>query len=76
MILRAHILSVRSPQLRYKVRGTNGTFVKYGLDTQEDQLKLLPEPNGIHAADFGAEPEDIWGTVENLTADGSIVKSR
>ncbi|KAH9994084.1 NAD-binding protein [Russula compacta] len=76
VILRAHIFSVRSPQLRYKVRGTNGTFVKYGLDTQEDQLRVLSEPNGIHAADFGAEPEDIWGTVENLSADGSIVKSR
>jgi hypothetical protein len=76
VILRAHILSARSPQLRYKVRGTKGTFVKYGLDTQEAQLGALPEPNGIYADDFGAEPEDIWGTVENLTADGSITKSR
>jgi len=76
VILRAHILSVRSPQLRYKVRGTKGTFVKYGLDTQEAQLGVLPEPNGIYADDFGAEPEDVWGTVENLTADGSIAKSR
>lgn len=76
MILRAHILSVRSPQLRYKVRGTKGTFVKYGLDTQEAQLGVLSEPNGIYADDFGAEPEDVWGTVENLTADGSIAKSR
>ena len=76
MILRAHILSVRSLQLRYKVRGTKGTFIKYGLDTQEDQLKVLSEPNGIYAADFGAEPEVTWGTVENLVADGSVVKSR
>jgi hypothetical protein len=76
VILRAHILSARSPQLRYKVRGTKGTFVKYGLDTQEAQLGALSEPNGIYADDFGAEPEDIWGTVEILTADGSITKSR
>ncbi|KAI0306951.1 NAD-P-binding protein [Multifurca ochricompacta] len=75
-ILRAHVLSVRASQLRYKVRGTQGTFIKYGLDTQEDQLRVLPEPNHIHAAGFGSEPEELWGTLENLGADGSIKKSR
>jgi len=74
-ILRAHILSVRSSQLRFKVRGTRGTFIKYGLDTQEDQLKVLLKPNDIFAADFGTEPTEIWGTVENIGADGSIEKS-
>jgi hypothetical protein len=67
---------VRSPQLRYKVRGTKGTFIKYGVDTQEDQLRVLPKPDSIYAVDFGVEPEEIWGTVENLGADGSILKSR
>ncbi|KAI0291699.1 hypothetical protein BC826DRAFT_1021715 [Russula brevipes] len=65
VILRAHILSVRSPQLRYKVRGTNGTFVKYGMDSQEDKLRVLTEPNGIHVADFAAEPKtngERWPT--------------
>lgn len=76
MILRAHILSVRSPQLRYKVRGIRGTYIKYGTDTQEAQLGALLGPNGIYADEFGAEPEDMWGTVENLTADGSISKCR
>lgn len=74
-ILRAHILSVRSSQLRFKVRGTKGTFIKYGLDTQEDQLKVLLKPNDIFAADFGTEPTEIWGTVENIKADRSIEKS-
>jgi hypothetical protein len=76
VILRAHILSVRSPQLRYKVRGTKGTFIKYGMDTQEAQLIVMTEPNGIHAAGFGVEPDETWGAVENLGADGSILKSR
>ncbi|KAI9513162.1 NAD-P-binding protein [Russula earlei] len=75
VILRAHILSVCSRQLRYKVRGSGGTFVKYGLDMQEDQLKVLSEPNGIHAAEFGAEPVEMWGTLESLI-DGSVVKSK
>jgi hypothetical protein len=74
-ILRAHVLSVRSSQLRFKVCGTRGTFIKYGLDTQEDQLKVLLKPNDIFAADFGTEPTELWGTVENIGADGSIEKS-
>lgn len=74
-ILRAHILSVRSLQLRFKVRGTRGTFIKYGLDTQENQLRVLLTPNDIFAADFGTEPTEIWGTLENTGADGSVEKS-
>ena len=74
-ILRAHVLSVRSSQLRFKVCGTRGTFIKYGLDTQEDQLKVLLKPNDIFAADFGTEPTELWGTVENIGADGFIEKS-
>jgi len=74
-ILRAHVLSVRSPQLRFKVRGTRGTFIKYGLDPQEDRLRGLSKPNDIFAADFGTEPTEIWGTLENTGADGSVEKS-
>ncbi|KAH9894410.1 oxidoreductase [Cubamyces lactineus] len=75
-ILRGHILSVRSPQVRYVVRGTHGTFLKYGVDVQEDQLKVIPSPAAIaQTADYGVEPEDIWGTVESLDADGKVVKS-
>ena len=75
VILRAHILSVRSPQLRFKVRGTKGTFIKYGLDTQEDQLRALSKPNDIFATNFGTEPSEIWGTLENIGADETIKKS-
>ena len=74
-ILRAQLLSVRSLQLRFKVRGTGGTFIKYGLDTQEDRLRVLSTPNDILAADFGTEPTEIWGTLENTGADGSLDKS-
>lgn len=72
VILRAHILSVRSPQLRFIVRGSNGTFVKYGLDVQEDQLKILPDPKGIFTESFGREPDEISGTVETIDSSGNI----
>ena len=75
-ILRGHILSVRSSQIRYVVRGTHGTFLKSGVDVQEDQLKVIPSPAGIVQDEtYGVEPEEIWGTVENVGPDGKVVKS-
>ncbi len=75
-VLRGHILSVRSSQIRYVVRGTQGTFLKYGVDVQEDQLKVIPSPAGIvQDQAYGVEPEDIWATVENVGPDGKVVKS-
>ncbi|PIL36909.1 hypothetical protein GSI_00599 [Ganoderma sinense ZZ0214-1] len=75
-ILRGHILSVRSPQVRYVVRGTQGTFLKYGVDVQEDQLKVIPSPRDITQSEgYGVEPEEIYGTVENLDGEGKVVKS-
>ena len=69
MTLRATTLSVRSPQLRFLVRGTNGTFIKYGSDVQEEQLKQISTPSAILAQSFGKEPESIWGTLELVSGD-------
>ena len=75
-ILRGHILSVRSPQVRYVVRGTQGAYLKYGVDVQEDQLKVISSPAAIAQSEtYGIEPEEIYGTVENLDGEGKIVKS-
>lgn len=72
--LRAHIISVRSPQPRYIVRGTKGTYTKFGVDVQEDQLKAMTSPSGIYDYGFGREPEALWGTVENLEADNVSIR--
>jgi hypothetical protein len=72
-ILRAHVLSVRAPQVRYIVRGINGTYVKFGVDVQEDQLKVISSPNAILDQRYGMEPENLWGTVENIEADDLTV---
>ncbi|KAI0722261.1 oxidoreductase [Cerioporus squamosus] len=75
-VLRGHILSVRASQVRYVVRGTHGTFLKSGVDVQEDQLKAIPSPAGIvQDQTYGVEPEDIWGTVENVGPDGKVIQS-
>ena len=58
------------------MRGTKGTFHKYGVDVQEDQLRVITDPTSIHASVFGRESRDIDGTVEHLQEGGQIVNSR
>ncbi|KAF9534158.1 hypothetical protein CPB83DRAFT_803853 [Crepidotus variabilis] len=73
VILRGHILSARSPQVRYVVRGTKGTYLKFGIDVQEDALKIISSPKAILEAAFGQEPKNIWGTIDKLEADDLTV---
>lgn len=74
-ILRGTILSVKSPQVRYVIRGTNGTYSKFGADVQEAQLQAIAAPSDIFSMDdYGQEPEDSFGTLENLSG-GQIVRS-
>ncbi len=50
----------RIPGPTYMLHGTNGSYVKYGLDIQEATLDGGAKPIG---KDWGKEPEDIWGTI-------------
>ena len=43
---------------RFVVHGTKGSFVKWGLDPQEDALKAGAK---FSDAGFGEEPESAWG---------------
>jgi scyllo-inositol 2-dehydrogenase (NADP+) len=45
---------------RYRVNGSRASFLKAGLDPQEDQLRSGMEP-GEHF--FGVEPTEQWGTL-------------
>ena len=59
--------------MRYVVRGTAGTFTKYGVDVQEDQLRVIESPAHIKTkADYGVEPEEIHGTVEVLRGENVV----
>ncbi|MEO7960949.1 MAG: Gfo/Idh/MocA family oxidoreductase, partial [Ginsengibacter sp.] len=52
---------VREPLPRFMLFGTNGSFVKYGLDVQEESLKA-----GFTSdtkSNWGVEPPEIWGTI-------------
>jgi predicted dehydrogenase len=57
---KAGVMCVETEQLRYWVRGAKGSFKKFHLDVQEDQLKagLKPGDKG-----FGIESEANSGTL-------------
>lgn len=50
----------RIPGPTYMIHGTNGSFVKYGLDVQEATIDGGAIPQGKN---WGREPNDIWGTI-------------
>ncbi|AUM91642.1 Gfo/Idh/MocA family oxidoreductase [Clostridium botulinum] len=71
--LKASML-VREKGPHFIVLGTKGSFIKYGMDIQEENLK-----NGLIPKDFnnwGKEPESLWGKinteVNELHMDGKI----
>lgn len=59
-ILKAGML-VKQPGPRFILSGDKGSFVKYGLDVQEAALKAGLSPTG---ANWGVEPEEIWGRLD------------
>ena len=63
---KAGVMSIETEQFRYWVRGTKGSFKKFHLDVQEDQLKagLKPGDKG-----FGIESESSSGTITVIEAD-------
>jgi len=48
------------PAPRYRILGQTAAFTKWGLDVQEDALRAGVRPGG---PDWGAEPEERWGTL-------------
>ncbi len=64
---------VREPGPRYILHGTQGTFMKYGLDPQEEALKVGGKPTDKN---WGVDLKPFWGTINtqinNLHMTGQI----
>ncbi|NOT75104.1 MAG: Gfo/Idh/MocA family oxidoreductase [Cyclobacteriaceae bacterium] len=58
---------VREPGPFYTLHGVNGSFVKYGIDPQEEALKIHQIPG---SAGWGTEAEKFWGKL-NTEIDGA-----
>ncbi len=64
--LRARILAYALSH-HMLIHGTEGSFVKYGMDPQEDILRSENCPDGPDwGADWGEEPEERWGTLSRV----------
>lgn len=53
-------LMVPEKSARYIIHGSEGSFIKYGLDVQEENLKAGMKPTDIN---FGIEPIEQQGTI-------------
>ncbi len=56
-LLRATMLA-NIPGPRFTLHGTKGSYIKHGMDPQEDALKAGQRPN---IAEWGLEAEESWG---------------
>jgi scyllo-inositol 2-dehydrogenase (NADP+) len=69
-VLRAGML-VSEPEPRFVVQGTCGSYVKFGLDPQEEALKRGEKPGGDN---WGVEPPDRWGTLHLANGEGPTLQ--
>lgn len=74
--LKVHLKSsylVKELGPRYILHGTTGSFIKYGIDPQEEELKAGRFPEGD---DWGKEPSTDWGKlnaqIEGLSYVGKV----
>jgi len=62
-VLLRSTLTACIPGPRFLLHGTRGSFVKWGLDPQEDQLKA---GMGYDSPEMGKDPESAWGELRSL----------
>jgi len=64
---------VREAVPRYIIHGTNGSFIKYGIDPQEQALKEGKIPG---STSWGWEPKECWGklntNIGSLHVEGQV----
>ncbi|MFC4263522.1 Gfo/Idh/MocA family oxidoreductase [Ferruginibacter yonginensis] len=74
--LRSSLL-VKADTPRYILHGTEGSFIKYGIDVQEDQLKLGLQPTDDT---FGVEPiiqkGSITTTINGIELQGTVTTEK
>lgn len=65
-MLRARIIAY-APSHHLLLHGTEGSFVKYGMDPQEEILRSENCPDGLDwGENWGLEPKERWGTLSRV----------
>ncbi|WP_064092921.1 oxidoreductase [Rossellomorea aquimaris] len=57
---------VLAPGPRYQLHGLSGSYVKHGMDRQEEDLKAGKNP---FSKNWGIEERDQWGTLSSLSGE-------
>jgi len=74
-ILRARILAF-APGPSALMHGTAGSFIKYGMDPQEEILRSENCPDGLNwGADWGQDKTELWGTLSLVNGETRRVKT-
>lgn len=74
-LLRARIIAF-APGPHFLLHGTKGSFLKCGMDPQEERLRSGNFPQGTDwGADWGEEPEQLWGTLSPVGGPSRKIKS-
>ena len=71
VLLRGTMLASK-PAPHFSIHGTHGSYVKYGLDPQENALKRGEAPGGPA---WGKEPPEAWGTLTKVEGDKIIERT-
>ncbi|KAF2835394.1 putative NAD binding Rossmann fold oxidoreductase [Patellaria atrata CBS 101060] len=71
VMAKAGVVSPEQEQLRYWVRGDKGSFKKYHLDAQEDQLRSGKK---VEDEGYAVEPESHHGVLTQTSTDGKVTK--
>ncbi|KAJ53436.1 putative dehydrogenase [Clostridium tetanomorphum] len=62
VILKSSML-VRGEVPHYMIFGDKGSFIKYGMDPQENLLRVGKSP--LQCSSWGKENEELWGTIDS-----------
>ena len=74
VVISSATLSLVEPQIRFRITGTKASYIKYGLDVQEEQLKYKP-PMSLDDPRFAVEPKSLEGVLTNLNDNGEMISS-
>jgi predicted dehydrogenase len=73
--LRARIIAY-APGHHLLLHGTEGSFIKFGMDPQEEILRGPNCPDGLDwGANWGLEPEERWGILSRVNGETRKVQT-